>query len=145
MPSVIYETLIDNATALPPGGRIDSKVIDVRGADRVSVNVSITNVDANVRRTIYFGPTTNNAVAPLRTDPVHRKKARRSLRKVVRGPWCVKTVRADRAGPSKLTTGPGTGFAPRNPGGRELAAMRWLEDCGKSADRRLPPHLGGFQ
>jgi hypothetical protein len=68
MPSVIYETLIDNATALPPGGRIESKVIDVRGADRVSVNVSITNVDANVRRTIYFGPTTNNAVAPLRTD-----------------------------------------------------------------------------
>jgi len=68
MPSVIYETLIDNATALPPGGRIDSKVIDVRGADRVSVNVSITNVDANVSRTIYFGPTTNNAVAPLRTD-----------------------------------------------------------------------------
>ncbi|PZR99677.1 MAG: hypothetical protein DLM67_03300 [Candidatus Nephthysia bennettiae] len=68
MPSVIYETLIDNATALPPGGRIDSKVIDVRGADRVSVNVSITNVDANVQRTIYFGPTTNNAVAPLRTD-----------------------------------------------------------------------------
>jgi hypothetical protein len=68
MPSVIYETLIDNATALPPGGRVDSKTIDVRGADRVSVNVSITNVDANVQRTIYFGPATNGAVVPLRTD-----------------------------------------------------------------------------
>ena len=68
MPSVIYETLINNATALPPGGRINSKTIDVKGADRVSVNVSITNLDASVRRTIYFGPTTNNAFAPLRAD-----------------------------------------------------------------------------
>jgi hypothetical protein len=68
MPSVIYETLIDNATPLPPGGKINSKVVDVKGADRVSVNVSITNRDANVRRTIYFGPATNNALVPLRTD-----------------------------------------------------------------------------
>jgi hypothetical protein len=68
MPSVIFETLIDNATALPPAGRIDSKLIDLRGADRVSVNVSITNVDASVRRTIFFGPTTNNGFAPLQTD-----------------------------------------------------------------------------
>jgi hypothetical protein len=68
MPSVIFETLIDNATPLPPGGRIESNVIDVRGAERLSVNVSITNVNPNVRRTIYFGPTTNNANAPLRTD-----------------------------------------------------------------------------
>ena len=68
MPSVIFETLIDNATALPPGGRINSKTINVKGADRVSVNVSITNVDASVRRTIFFGPTTNNAFAPLQTD-----------------------------------------------------------------------------
>ena len=68
MPSVIYETTIENATALAPGGRVESKLIDVRGADRVSVNVSITNLDANVRRTIFFGPTTNNGFAPLRTD-----------------------------------------------------------------------------
>lgn len=68
MPSVIYETLITNATPLPPGGRINSRVIDVRGAEQVSVNVSITNLDHNIRRTIFFGPSTNNGFAPLRTD-----------------------------------------------------------------------------
>ena len=46
MPSVIDEHLIDNATPLPPGATVRS----------------------NVTRTIYFGPTTNNAFAPFRTD-----------------------------------------------------------------------------
>lgn len=68
MPSVIFGTLIDNATPLPPGARIFSHVIDLMGAQQVSVNVSITGPDGQVRRTIYFGPTTNNANAPLRTD-----------------------------------------------------------------------------
>jgi hypothetical protein len=68
VPSVIDEHLIENATPLPPGGRIESHVIDVRGAQLVSVNVGIRNRDANVRRTIFFGRTTNNAFAPFRTD-----------------------------------------------------------------------------
>ena len=68
MPSVIDEHLIENATPLPAGGSVRSKVIDVGGAQQVAVNVGITNVDAAVTRTIYFGPTTNNAFAPLRSD-----------------------------------------------------------------------------
>jgi hypothetical protein len=68
VPSVIDEHLIENATPLPPGASIQSRVIDVRGAQRVSVNVSIVNNDVNVRRRIFFGRTTNNAFAPLRTD-----------------------------------------------------------------------------
>jgi hypothetical protein len=68
VPSVIDQHLIENATPLPPGGSVESHVIDVRGAQWVSVNVGIRNNDPNVRRTIYFGRTTNNAFAPLRTD-----------------------------------------------------------------------------
>jgi hypothetical protein len=68
VPSVIDEHLIENGTPLPPGGTVESRVIHVRGAQRVSVNVGIRNSDANVRRTIYFGRTTNNAFAPFRTD-----------------------------------------------------------------------------
>ena len=68
MPSVIDEHLIENATALRAGGTVRSRVVDVGGAQHVAVNVGITNRDASVIRTIYFGPTTNNAFAPLRTD-----------------------------------------------------------------------------
>jgi hypothetical protein len=68
MPSVIDQHLIDNATPLQPNGRVQSHVIDVRGAQYVAVNVSIVSNDPNVWRTIYFGPTTNNAFTPLRRD-----------------------------------------------------------------------------
>jgi hypothetical protein len=68
MPSVIDEHLIENATPLPPGGTVRSRVVDVGGAQQVAVNVGITNTDAAVIRTIYFGRTTNNAFAPFRRD-----------------------------------------------------------------------------
>lgn len=68
MPTVIYEHLIANATPLPPGAAVQSRIIDVRGAQNVSVNVSIGNLDRNIQRGIYFGPTTNNGYAPLRED-----------------------------------------------------------------------------
>jgi hypothetical protein len=68
MPSVIYETLIEDRTPLPPGGRITSKILDVRGAHQVSLNVSITDPDADVSRTIFFGPTPDASFAPLRID-----------------------------------------------------------------------------
>lgn len=66
MPEIVYETLIANATALPPGGRIETDSFDVNGARAVSVNVSIVTNDAHVQWGIYFGPTTNNAFAPAR-------------------------------------------------------------------------------
>ena len=68
MPYVIDEHLIENATPLPAGGTIQTRGIDVRGAQYVSVNVSIGAPDPDVSRTIYFGRTTNNAFAPFRHD-----------------------------------------------------------------------------
>ena len=68
MPSLIDEHLIENATPLPAGGRVQTRGIDVRGAQYVAVNVSIGSNDPEVSRTIYFGRTTNNAFAPFRTD-----------------------------------------------------------------------------
>jgi len=55
MPSVSSKTLIDNATPLPPAqARVQGHRLE--GRHRVSVNVSVTTVDASVRRTIFFGP-----------------------------------------------------------------------------------------
>jgi hypothetical protein len=61
VPEIVYETLIGNATPLPPGGRIETNTFDVNGARAVSVNVGIISHDAQVSWGIYFGPTTNNA------------------------------------------------------------------------------------
>jgi hypothetical protein len=66
VPEIVYETLIGNATPLPPGGRIETNTFDVNGARAVSVNVGIISHDAQVSWGIYFGPTTNNAFAPAR-------------------------------------------------------------------------------
>lgn len=66
MPAIVYETLIDNATPLPPGARVQSKVIDVNGARMVNVMFSIPSNDADVRWGVHFGPTTNNAFAQAR-------------------------------------------------------------------------------
>lgn len=63
MPEVAFKTLFANATALPPGGRVSSSVIDVSGAREVNMMLSIPNTDAAVRWAIHFGPTTNNALA----------------------------------------------------------------------------------
>ena len=37
MPEIVYETVLDNATALPAGGRVQSNVVDVNGARAVNV------------------------------------------------------------------------------------------------------------
>jgi hypothetical protein len=66
MPEIVYETLINNATPLPAGGRIETVTFDVNGARAVSVNIGIVTNDAQVHWGIYFGPTTNNAFAPAR-------------------------------------------------------------------------------
>ena len=66
MPEIVYETLIDNATPLPPGGQVQSPVIDVSGAREVNIMVGIINTDAAVDWAVHFGPTTNNAYAPCR-------------------------------------------------------------------------------
>ena len=42
MPEIVYETVLDNATALPAGGRVQSNVVDVNGAR--AVNVSLAGV-----------------------------------------------------------------------------------------------------
>jgi hypothetical protein len=65
MPEVVFETLIDNQTPVPPGGRIASHEIDVKGARTVSLSFGIISNDAQVRWGIFFGRTTNNAFAPF--------------------------------------------------------------------------------
>jgi hypothetical protein len=67
MPQVVFETLIANATALPPGGRVQSNAFDVSGARVANVTLSIPSNDADVHWGIHFGPTTNNAYAQCRT------------------------------------------------------------------------------
>jgi hypothetical protein len=67
MPEIVYETVIENATALPPGGRVQSDVVDVNGARVVNVMFGIPSNDSQVRWGVHFGPTTNNAYAQART------------------------------------------------------------------------------
>ena len=67
MPVVVFDTLIDNATPLPPGGSAESEVVDVSGARVVNVMLSITSNDADVHWHIHFGPPTNNAYAQCRS------------------------------------------------------------------------------
>ncbi|CDO27955.1 hypothetical protein A5722_08985 [Mycobacterium vulneris] len=66
MPTTVFETLIANATPLPPGARVQSSVIDVSGARDVNLMFGIINNDPGVRWAIHFGPTTNNAYALCR-------------------------------------------------------------------------------
>ena len=66
MPTTVFDTLIANATALPPGGRVQSAIVNVSGAREVNLMFNIVNVDAGVRWSIHFGPTTNNAYALCR-------------------------------------------------------------------------------
>jgi hypothetical protein len=63
MPEVVYETVLDNATALPAGGRVQSNVVDVNGARAVNVIFGLPGIDPNVQWSVHFGPTTNNAFA----------------------------------------------------------------------------------
>jgi hypothetical protein len=68
MPSVIHQIIIPFDTQLPPGGRVQSEPFDVGGTESISVNVSITNVNPAIRRTILFGPSPNGGFAPARVD-----------------------------------------------------------------------------
>jgi hypothetical protein len=65
MPEVVFETIINNQTPVPPGARITSREIDVKGARTVSLSFRITSPNSQVRWGIFFGRTTNNAFAPF--------------------------------------------------------------------------------
>jgi hypothetical protein len=67
MPAVVFDTLIANATPLPPGGRVDHPVFQVGGAREINVLISIPSNDPNVRWGLHFGPTTNNGFAQCRS------------------------------------------------------------------------------
>jgi hypothetical protein len=67
MSEIVYETVIDNATPLPPGGRVQSEVVDVNGARVANVMFGIPSNDSQVRWGVHFGPTTNNAYAQARS------------------------------------------------------------------------------
>jgi hypothetical protein len=67
MPEVVFETLINNATNLPAGGRVQSPDFDVSGAQVVNVTLSIPSNDADVHWGVHFGPTTNNAFGQCRS------------------------------------------------------------------------------
>ena len=66
MAEIVYETVIDNATPLPPGGRVQSDVVDVNGARGVNLMFGIPSNDSQVRWGVHFGPTTNNGFAQTR-------------------------------------------------------------------------------
>jgi hypothetical protein len=63
MSEIVYETVLDNATPLPPGARVETNVINVNGARTVHLMFSIPSNDPAVGWTLHFGPTTNNAYA----------------------------------------------------------------------------------
>jgi hypothetical protein len=63
MSTFVYETVLDNATPLPPGATVESSVIDVSGARTVNLMFGIISNDAAVSWRLYFGPTTNNGYA----------------------------------------------------------------------------------
>src|SRR5919112_5540449 len=65
MPEAVFETLIDKENRVPPGARIESREINVKGARTVSLSFGITSNDTEVRWEILFGPTANNAFAPF--------------------------------------------------------------------------------
>ena len=67
MPEIVYETLIENATPLPPGGRVQTPTFDVNGARSVNLMFGIPSNDPDVHWSVHFGPTTNNAFAQTRT------------------------------------------------------------------------------
>ncbi|WP_147443804.1 hypothetical protein [Corallococcus sicarius] len=68
MPSVISEVIIPLQTSVGPGGRFQSQEFDVSGTQSISVNVSITNVNPTIKRTIFFGPSPNGGFQPARVD-----------------------------------------------------------------------------
>ena len=63
MSTIVYETVLNNATPLPPGATVESNVIDVNGARTVNLMFGIRSNDAAVSWALHFGPTTNNAYA----------------------------------------------------------------------------------
>ena len=65
MPSVILEELFAEFTPLPAGGYLRVTRVAVAGTVSVCVNVAITNVNGQVRRSVLFsGP--HQAVCTLR-------------------------------------------------------------------------------
>ena len=66
MPEIVYVTVIENATPLPPAGRVQSDVVDVNGARTVNLAFGIPSEDPDVRWGVHFGPSTNNGFAQVR-------------------------------------------------------------------------------
>src|SRR5947209_2544719 len=64
MPEAVFEKLMTLDQPVAAGGRIKSEIHDVNGAGAVSVMLSIVAEDRDVRWTILFGPTQNNAFTP---------------------------------------------------------------------------------
>lgn len=64
MADVVYETVLDWATPLPPGGQVWSSYLDVNGAHTVNVMLLLpTQPDPDVYWELAFGPTGNGANA----------------------------------------------------------------------------------
>jgi hypothetical protein len=68
MPSVINQVIIPFQTVVGPGARFQSLPADVNGTESISVNLSITNVNPAIKRTIFFGPSPNGGFEPARVD-----------------------------------------------------------------------------
>jgi hypothetical protein len=55
VPEMIERSLFDRGQQLPPGEHLMSDPIDVKGVQRLTVNVRFAHVVDNVRRNIAFG------------------------------------------------------------------------------------------
>ncbi len=68
MAEVVYKAVLDNPTPLPPGGQVDSSVIDVNGARTVHLLLYIPGPDPAVYWNLNFGPALPNEYAVVQTN-----------------------------------------------------------------------------
>lgn len=61
MAEIVYEAVLDNPTPLPPGGQVQSSIIDVNGARTVHLMLWITTPDPDVSWKLNFGPWPDSA------------------------------------------------------------------------------------
>jgi hypothetical protein len=68
MAAVILEELFALDTPIAPGAYLQSRPVGVAGSVSVAVNVSITNVNGQVRRSVLFTGLTAGYLYPARVD-----------------------------------------------------------------------------
>ena len=68
MPTMILEELFALDTPVPAGGSLRSRTVEVAGSASLAVNVSIPNVNSQVKRSVLFTGLTGAYLYPARVD-----------------------------------------------------------------------------